>query len=880
MWDDKTGTPAVAVAEPAEETPPLEATTDANGQSDTPWRRWEVGAYAGILILALALRLWDLGGQALHHDESLHAVYSWYLYDGRGYLHNPLMHGPFQFFGTAAIFWVLWDSDFTARLLPAIFGVILVGTPILLRPYLGRSGALITSVLLTLSPSFLYFSRFARNDIYMAVWVMLCIGFIWRYLDSGKARYLVGTAAALALAFSTKESTFIVVGVLGSYLLIRAAPDVFPWLIGRKSLKSFSRSGDLVVLIGTLTLPLTGAGIAIFQNTLGLTLANPDSSVAPHGIPIGSGLFVAFAVVAVLLIISPVIGLRWKGNGALTWLAFATAWGLGLFLLMTAISTVRGNSIMEYYSLMEYFPPLAVVGLSVGAIGVGIWRKGWWLVSFGVFFTIWALLHTTFFTNPAGLGTGIWQSLGYWIVQQDVARGAQPWYYYILIGLNYEFLAMVFGGIAILLFMRRGDSSSRSSVYWTVVDFLRSHKPWRFRHRNSTVRQDAARRAQPWHYYILTGQNYEFLAMVLGNIAVLLFTRRGDSFSRFLVYWAVFNFLLYTYASEKMPWLLVGVSLPFLVLAGKLLGQLWDSKPWAKPALPEPDPPIEGTEALDAETAPKPLPQRVHWPAIALSLSIGLLTLATVWGLTQALPRENSFSASETAAVGLIIAVLLASSIYLLFKIGGNKGRALLGLSLAVAMIAVAVPSSFRAAYANADIPVEMLVYTQTAPDIPDIMNNIERLGEETGKGRDINVRVDSSDGYSWPWAWYLRNYSNVGYPCWSSDAGCQSLTQSPEADVVLLSARNQPALARYLTRFQEGERYKHRWWFPENYRELTPAKLASGFSSRESWCTVVSYFWNREMPAGLGSSDGYAYFPAGFDTGPIGGDAANQSQC
>ncbi len=852
MWDDKTSPPAIAVAEPAEETPPLEATTDANGQSDTPWRRWEFGAYAAILILALALRLWDLGGQALHHDESLHAVYSWYLYDGRGYLHNPLMHGPFQFFGTAAIFWVLWDSDFTARLLPAIFGVILVGTPILLRPYLGRSGALITSVLLTLSPSFLYFSRFARNDIYMAVWVMLCIGFIWRYLDSGKARYLVGTAAALALAFSTKESTFIVVGVLGSYLLIRAAPDVFPWLIGRKSLKSFSRSGDLVVLIGTLTLPLTGAGIAIFQNVLGLTLANPDSSVAPHGIPIGSGLFVAFAVVAALSIISPVIGLRWKGNGALAWLAFSAAWGLGLFLLMTVISTVSGNSLMEYYSLMEYFPPLALIGLSVGAIGVGIWRKGWWLVSFGVFFTIWALLHTTFFTNPAGLGTGIWQSLGYWVVQQDVARGAQPWYYYIIIGLNYEFLAMVFGGIAVLLFGLGVLVLTQHLLFGGIGILLFAR----------SVRSCLSSMVQ------------------FGGIAILLFARSADSFSRFLVYWAVLNFLLYTYASEKMPWLLVGVSLPFLVLAGKLLGQLWDSKPWAKPALPEPDPPIEETEALDAETAPKPLPQRVHWPAIALSLSIGLLTLATVWGLTQVLPRENSFSATETAAVGLIIAVLLGSSIYLLFKIGGNKGRALLGLSLAVAMIAVAVPSSFRAAYANADIPVEMLVYTQTAPDIPDIMNNIERLGEETGKGRDINVRVDSSDGYSWPWAWYLRNYSNVGYPCWSSDAGCQSLTQSPEADVVLLSARNQPALARYLTRFQEGERYKHRWWFPENYRELTPAKVASGFSSRESWCTVVSYFWNREMPAGLGSSDGYAYFPAGFDTGPIGGDAANQSQC
>ena len=210
--------------------------------------------------------------------------------------------------------------------------------------------------------------------------------------------------------------------------------------------------------------------------------------------------------------------------------------------------------------------------------------------------------------------------------------------------------------------------------------------------------------------------------------------------SRFLVYWAVLNFLLYTYASEKMPWLLVGVSLPFLVLAGKLLGQLWDSKPWMKTALPEPEPPVEGTDELDREPEPQPLSQRVHWPAIALSLSIGLLALATVWGLAQVLPGGASSSMTETAAAGLMVAILLAISIYLWFKTGGSKGRALIGLSLALAMTAVAVPSSFRAAYANADIPVEMLVYTQTAPDIPDIVNNIERLGEETGKGRDVTV--------------------------------------------------------------------------------------------------------------------------------------------
>ena len=59
--------------------------------------RWEIVFYIGLVAVALLMRVWELGDRSLHHDESLHAVYSWYIYDGQGYGHNPLMHGPFQF---------------------------------------------------------------------------------------------------------------------------------------------------------------------------------------------------------------------------------------------------------------------------------------------------------------------------------------------------------------------------------------------------------------------------------------------------------------------------------------------------------------------------------------------------------------------------------------------------------------------------------------------------------------------------------------------------------------------------------------------------------------------------------------------------------------
>ena len=77
----------------------------------------ELVAYPALVIAALVARLWDLGSRAMHHDESLHALYSYNLAVGDGYRHDPMMHGPFQMEATAGLFLLLGDSDFTARLL-------------------------------------------------------------------------------------------------------------------------------------------------------------------------------------------------------------------------------------------------------------------------------------------------------------------------------------------------------------------------------------------------------------------------------------------------------------------------------------------------------------------------------------------------------------------------------------------------------------------------------------------------------------------------------------------------------------------------------------------------------------------------------------------
>lgn len=169
----------------------------------------ELVLYALLIVAAAVTRLWGLGHRALHHDESLHAYFSWELYVGKGFEHDPIMHGPFLFLVTALGFLLFGDSDYTARLTPALFGIALVITPYFLRRWLGRAGALATAFLLAISPVFLYYSRFLRHDIYVSFWTMLLIIALFRYLDRERRDDLYLGAATLALSLSTKEVTYI-----------------------------------------------------------------------------------------------------------------------------------------------------------------------------------------------------------------------------------------------------------------------------------------------------------------------------------------------------------------------------------------------------------------------------------------------------------------------------------------------------------------------------------------------------------------------------------------------------------------------------------------------------------------------------------------------
>ena len=253
----------------------------------------------GIAAVALVLRVIDLDARAMHHDESLHAKYAWDFAEGRGYTHNPLMHGPLLFHTVAGVFVVAGDSEVASRLPMALAGAVLVLVPLLLRRWLGEIGVIVAGALLAFSPVLLYYSRFSRNDVPAALFTLLLFAAIWRYRDDGRERWLLIAAASLALSFATKETAYLFSGLAllyinatltssllrqmrgesadyrhGSQIVSWIALFPFAWLIAaiwlplgplrrRFGLETLPREGDLIVVVGTMTAPFLGAALRI-----------------------------------------------------------------------------------------------------------------------------------------------------------------------------------------------------------------------------------------------------------------------------------------------------------------------------------------------------------------------------------------------------------------------------------------------------------------------------------------------------------------------------------------------------------------------------------------------------------------------------------------
>ncbi len=149
---------------------------------------------------------------------------------------------------------------------------------------------------------------------------------------------------------------------------------------------------------------------------------------------------------------------------------------------------------------------------------------------------IFALLHTTFFSNIRGLYTGSIGAVVYWLSQHDVQRGGQPWYYYLFLVPMYEFLPFFVGiGGGLVYLLRR-----KALPAYADTDLAQGS--------DTTSTPDNQPSNPP-----------------------TLHPSDGGTFAVFTIYWGLLAFAIYSWAGEKMPWLTVHMTLPLIFLTAHVL---------------------------------------------------------------------------------------------------------------------------------------------------------------------------------------------------------------------------------------------------------------------------------------------------------------------
>jgi len=144
-----------------------------------------------IVTGAAVLRVADLGNRPMHCDEAVHGDKFGELLEDDSYVYDPEeYHGPSLNFLELPIAWSLGLKKLTEvteahlRLLPALFGVVLVGLLWPLRDQLGRPAMLCAAAITALSPAMVFYSRYYIQEMLLVCFTLGAVVSLWRYAQA------------------------------------------------------------------------------------------------------------------------------------------------------------------------------------------------------------------------------------------------------------------------------------------------------------------------------------------------------------------------------------------------------------------------------------------------------------------------------------------------------------------------------------------------------------------------------------------------------------------------------------------------------------------------------------------------------------------------
>jgi predicted membrane-bound mannosyltransferase/DNA-binding beta-propeller fold protein YncE len=758
-----------------------------------------------ILITAILSRFIMLGARVMSHDETNHVVPSYTFYQGGGYLYDPVSHGPLQFHLIALSFTLFGDSDFSARIPDAVFGIAVIAFAIFgFKRYLGKLGALIAGFLFTISPFISFYSRYTRNEIYIVFWGMALIWGVLRYLELGRKRTLIFISIITALHFTDKATSYIFTAEILIFLAVIFAARILtkPW--NRNKLKMLF----LIVIAVTLV-----AGLAAFSvgyNALSNATENEgDPGVMLNSLPVQTRVLIgALGLVLILgLIIAAVLlvkGIGWHGIRDERSFDLLIMQGTIVLPLLAALPMdILGFNPLDYSTNGIITAVLFVVPLFVIALLIGIWWN-WkvWVVNIGIFWGIFTVFYTTLFTQGAGFPMGLMGALGYWMAQQGVTRGTQPLYYYALVQIPfYEFLP-AFGTILAAI----------TGISLAVKSHKKQPKTEQGTQTAGPIKPDEPE-------FVVDASELEETnppSRIVNNEG----KERKPPVLALLLYWSVMSLFAFSFAGERMPWLTTHITMPMILASGWSFGKLIESFHW--------------------ET----FKRYRGWLVILIGF-IFMLTSAQIIGslLGGTPPFQGNELAQLKATSTFLLAGLgmIASTIGLFFLLKGWKFKQITKLVLMVFVMILAVitiRTAYRANFILYDTAEEFLVYAHAAPGPKIVLSQVEEISYRLTGGKDIEVAYDNDLLY--PYWWYFRDYPNKR---WYADNPTRDLRDAP---IILVGSDNygkiEPVVANNYVEFD----YTRLWWPSQAYFNLTFERVWNALKDPQMRAALWQLWFNR----------------------------------
>ncbi len=794
-----------------------------------------------LLICAVILtRFYNLGARTMAHDEVNHVVPS---YTIETYVYDPVTHGPFQFHLLALSYFLFGDSDFSARVPAALFGVaVVIFTIFAWRRYLGRVGALVSAFLYVISPFILFYSRYTRNEIFIVFWGLVLLWLFLRYLEGGESKYLLWITLITALHYADKATSFIFSAEALIFLALLFIVESLrkPWRERQQ------RSNFLIMTLVALLAVLAGA--ALYLLTKGRA---PGTLLVPFAI-IGAVLLAAL----VFMVIWLVRGLGWKEIRLTRSFNLVVLQLLLILPLLTALPVkLLGFDPLDYSQAGILRSVAVFLALSLLSMLLGLmWNRKVWLKALLIFWSVFIVFYTTFFTHGEGFFKGLVAALGYWMSQQAVQRGTQPLYYYAFVQVPvYEFLPALGLLLMIAIAALRGLFAAQPGS-----PFSRPHKsaaeakpvilgnptpelqsaltaPSTGPEISTLPTAEAAHSPEPavTESPLTDGEPTQFPQAGPPSARPVWFERLFSlppeshtcadwlPTAALLIYWSLMSLLAFSYAGERMPWLTTHITMPMILASGWALGYLIEHIDW---------------EAVRRGKG---------WLVMLLSL-VFLFAFGNLLGalLGPVPPFAGKDLAQLQATSTFLLAGLgcLGSLGGLVFLLKDWRPRTFLKSLLLLCFGVMSVftfRAAYRAAYINYDNAKEYLVYAHSTRDMKDVLEQVETISKRLYGDKSIAVAYDNDALY--PFWWYLRDYPNR---VWFGDNITKDLRDSP---VILVGSANFAKIEPLVREDYIMYEYKRMWWPMEAYRNQSFASVWQMLKNPAMRSALWEIWFNRD---------------------------------